>query len=403
MDLSLTLVSVSDKHSLESEGVIAMRPVRWAIVLLTIAVSSVFGQQQRGIGVVVADPLTGEEVEMYQESWAILIGINRYKYVDMLDYAVSDADSMRSLLIRRFGFRPKKVMVLRDEEATKAKITEAFGTLLQTNPQDRVLVFYAGHGTQIDLPGGGEMGFIVPVDGKAGGPAELYSSAISMQEIRNLSSLIPAKHVLFLVDACYGGLAAMSSRSLSRETRQYLKKITVAKARQIITAGGRGEQVIEKPEWGHSAFTYKLLDALDNGLGDANGDYLITASELATWMKPMVSAASEGRQTPQFKAFTEDEGDFVFVLPEAFTQKPKVLALPEKERVPEVAKSKEEGEGEQRPALTKGKGSKTWLYVVGGIALAGGVAAAVLVGGGGGTSGTPTSTALTDQHPVLPP
>ena len=34
------------------------------------------------------------------------------------------------------------------------------------------------------------------------------------------------------------------------------------KARQIITAGGRGEKVIEKSEWGHSAFTKNLLSGL---------------------------------------------------------------------------------------------------------------------------------------------
>ncbi len=282
--------------------------------MLVTLTSSLSSQDKRSIGLVAPHPITGDEVEMYRESWPILIGINRYSFVDMLDYAVADADSVRSLLIRQFEFNPKNIIFLKDERATKARITEAFGTLLQTHPNDRVLVFYAGHGTQIDLPGGGEMGFLIPADGKAGGSAELYSTCISMQEIRNLSSLIPAKHVLFLVDACYGGLAATTSRVLARETKQYLRKITVSKARQIITAGGRGEQVIEKPEWGHSAFTYKLIEGLEKGLADVTGDYLVTASELFTYLKPSVSAASDNRQTPVFKAFTEDEGDFVFVL-----------------------------------------------------------------------------------------
>ena len=508
-----------------------MKFFRGVILVLVVFTGSLYGQVTRGIGVVATDPITGDDVQIYKDSWAVLIGINRYDYVERLDYAVADADSMRSLLIRQFGFRPENITLLKDQEATRARITEAFGTLLQTDQEDRVLVFYAGHGTQIDLSGGGEMGFLVPVDGKAGGSAELYSTCISMQELRNLSSLIPAKHVLFLVDACYGGLAATTSRVLTRETKQYLRKITVAKSRQIITAGGRGEQVIEKPEWGHSAFTYKLIEGLGKGLADLTGDYLVTGSELYTYLRPAVSAASDNRQTPVFKSFTEDEGDFVFVLAlptydvtftsvpsgalvmvdgkelgltpltlglergqyqvEIFkgghkmyeqklnvareatvsaqliedvyelaiasnpsggqvyingvergktalvvkmkpgtytvliekegyhpwiqeievesnqsltatltvTTKPRpVVQKPEKK--PEETRRKPRDTTKQE--LTKGKGSKTWLYVVGGLAVAGGAAAYFILSGDEGADAAPPAS-LTDQHPNLPP
>ena len=73
-----------------------------------------------------------------------------------------------------------------------------------------------------------------------------------------------AKHMLFLIDACYGGLAATGARGLSSNTPNYIDKITNDKSRQIITAGGRGEQVIEKSEWGHSAFTMNLMRALED-------------------------------------------------------------------------------------------------------------------------------------------
>ena len=70
-----------------------------------------------------------------------------------------------------------------------------------------------------------------------------------------------SKHMLFLIDACYGGLAATGARGLSSTTPNFIDKITNDKSRQIITAGGRGEQVIEKAEWGHSAFTMNLIRA----------------------------------------------------------------------------------------------------------------------------------------------
>lgn len=262
------------------------------------------------------DPESRATIRLYDGSWAILIGINSYRYASGLEYAVSDVEAIKKLLVEDLGFRQDRVITLLNENATREKILSTLGSLDKTGENDRVIIYFAGHGTQIALPGGGEMGFLIPFDARIDDRASLLSTGISMQTLKDLSYYIPAKHVLFLVDACYGGLAAVNNRSLALTTKRYLKKITAARARQILTAGGKGEQVIEKAEWGHSAFAYKLLDGLKKGLADVNGDGIVSASELAGWLKPNVSAASDNRQIPQFRAFTEDEGDFVFVLPQ---------------------------------------------------------------------------------------
>ena len=61
----------------------------------------------------------------------------------------------------------------------------------------------------------GDIGFLLPSDGDAD---DLYFSAIDMGELTRISNYSKAKHMLFLVDACYGGLAAMNTRSLSATT-----------------------------------------------------------------------------------------------------------------------------------------------------------------------------------------
>jgi len=69
--------------------------------------------------------------------------------------------------------------------------------------------------------------------------------------------------------------------------------------------------VVERSEWGHSAFTYKLLEALDTGVADHNGDGFITAKELAAYLGPVVTNLTGGRQTPQEGRF-HGEGEFLF-------------------------------------------------------------------------------------------
>jgi hypothetical protein len=80
----------------------------------------------------------------------------------------------------------------------------------------------------------------------------------------------------------------------------------------MFTAGGADQQVADNGPNGHSVFTWTLLQGLD-GRADLNGDGVITASELAAYVAPAVSALSH--QTPAFGNLPGTEGgDFIFNL-----------------------------------------------------------------------------------------
>ncbi|MFX7930403.1 caspase family protein, partial [Acinetobacter baumannii] len=68
---------------------------------------------------------------------------------------------------------------------------------------DRVFVFFAGHGSTRKLPSGREVGYIVPVDA---GLNDLQADAIAMPQLQEVAEAITAKHALFVIDACYSGL-----------------------------------------------------------------------------------------------------------------------------------------------------------------------------------------------------
>ena len=79
---------------------------------------------------------------------------------------------------------------------------------------------------------------------------------------------------------------------------------------QIITAGGKGEQVQEKG--GHGLFTTYFLHAL-GGEADFNKDNVVTGTELGAYLRPTVSNASEQAQTPLYGRL-EGEGEFLFFI-----------------------------------------------------------------------------------------
>jgi uncharacterized caspase-like protein len=131
----------------------------------------------------------------YSGSHALVIGINKYKYVGPLDYARHDAEAIANLMIHRFGFPNENVVLLLDEDATGGAVRSAFLTFAsdsKVQPDDRVLVFFAGHGhTQTGRRG--EIGFLVPVDGKISD----LSTLIRWDELTRNADLICAKHIFF--------------------------------------------------------------------------------------------------------------------------------------------------------------------------------------------------------------
>jgi len=253
--------------------------------------------------------------DIYDNSYALIIGIDKYENVRSLDYAVKDAEDIQSMLVDKFHFQQDNIVLLKDEEATKTSILQEFSNITKkAEANDRVLIFFAGHGETEDLPDGGEMGYLLPVDGNN---TDLYISSIKMDEIQTISLRSEAKHILYLIDACYGGIATVGARSLDTEsTPNYLNKITQYKSRQIISAGGRGEEVIEKSEWGHSAFTKNILSGLRDSKADADSDGIITAQELGIYLKKKVTIDSDNQQTPKTRNLTTDEGEFIFLIDE---------------------------------------------------------------------------------------
>ena len=248
----------------------------------------------------------------YANSWAIVIGIDSYPKWPKLQYAVRDAQGVREMLIGKFGFAPERVVSLNNAEATRAGILGAFHDRLAhggVQKNDRVFVFFAGHGATRQLSSGRDLGYIVPYDSD---PKQFASDAIPMSDIQNIAESLAAKHALFVMDACYSGLG-LTRGGAAGAAATFLRDNARRIGRQMLTAGGADQLVSDGGPNGHSVFTWTLLQAL-GGKGDLNGDGMITATELAAYVAPAVAGVSN--QTPAFGSLPGSEGgDFVFELP----------------------------------------------------------------------------------------
>ncbi|MCV2419635.1 polysaccharide deacetylase family protein [Paucibacter sp. DJ2R-2] len=259
-------------------------------------------------------PLSG--TNLYRDSHALIIGIDQYQRWPRLAHAGRDARVMRDTLQKNFGFPAENISLLLDGEATRANILRALNGLVNARQgegrrvrrDDRVFVFFAGHGSTRRLPSGREIGYVIPVDA---GLDDLQTDAIAMPQLQEVGEALAAKHALFIIDACYSGLG-LTRAGAAGGSANFIRDNARRMGRQMMTAGGADQQVADDGPGGHSVFTWTLLQAL-TGKADLNGDGLITGTELAAYVAPAV--ASIARQTPAFGSLPGSEGgEFVFEL-----------------------------------------------------------------------------------------
>lgn len=246
--------------------------------------------------------------EHYSNSWALLIGINDYEHAPPLAHACNDAEGIKSALINTFHFSEDNIRLLLNEDATRSSIMEDYLALVnQVEPNDRVVIFFAGHGHTLKNPRG-ETGFLLPVDGTL----DDLSTLIRWDDLTRNADLIVAKHMLFIMDACYGGLAV--NRFVPPGSMRFLRDMLIRYSRQVLAAG-KADQVVSDsggPREAHSIFTGHLLDAFE-GAGSMQ-ENVLTAAGVIAYVYDRVANDQDSQQTPHYGSFAGD-GDMVF-LPE---------------------------------------------------------------------------------------
>ena len=287
----------------------------------------------------------------YRRKVALCVGINNYPHFPTLEYAVKDAQTIAGVLK---GHDFDEVVLLTDSRAGKNKIVnELLRIKAETNKDDLVVFYFAGHGATDKDHEGKDQGYLLAADTK---DKNIRDTGISMGLFKDISETMSAKHILFLVDSCYSGYGltrTVGTKSFEPgdDIRQYLQTITGARAVELLTAGGKDELAHERQ--GHGIFTSFLLDALEGKTTHAD-DGVITALEIASYIKQNVIRETRGKQSPAF-GYLLGNGDVAFITgrqPKAAVQEQKPLTIAEIEALYKEALALEE-KGDYQTAETR--------------------------------------------------
>jgi tetratricopeptide (TPR) repeat protein len=234
--------------------------------------------------------------------YALIVGVANYKNLPakaQLEFSERDADAIYSILISPEGgnFRAENVHRLTGAQATLANLKRELETWLPSvaKPEDRVVIYFAGHGF---ISSG--RGYLAPYDLD---PNNIPGTGYPMETLGQVAgSKIKAKWKVLLTDACHSGVIAPDADA--QALNQGL--LDLSRSMFSLTASRDRERSFESKDWGagHGIFTYYVVKGLE-GEADESGDGIVTADELSNYVRRNVREATKGQQNP-----TSDRGSF---------------------------------------------------------------------------------------------
>ncbi|MGC4055073.1 MAG: caspase family protein [Paludibaculum sp.] len=235
-------------------------------------------------------------------SYALVVGIAAYKNLPenaQLSFPERDAESVYSILISPEGgnFRAENVHRLIGAKATLANLRKELEEWLPsvTKDDDRVLIYFAGHGFVFQ-----NRAYLAPYDITQDNIATTGYPMDRLGEV--FGTKIKGKWKVMLTDSCHSGAITPAADAAVING----KLLDLNKNVFSLTASRDRERSYESKEWGggHGIFTYYVVKGLE-GLADESQDGIVTADELAEYVRRNVREASGGQQNP-----TSDRGSF---------------------------------------------------------------------------------------------
>ena len=196
---------------------------------------------------------------------ALLVGVSDYG--GRTNNLPNTDDDARQLFesLRGAGLLHPASTVLANSEATSKNVAAAFARAAsQAGPNDLFLFFFSGHGNQVDVTASAQ-----ELDGRSE-TIELFDAAMTDAELAPMFAAVRSRMALVAIDACYsGGFRNLVSRPNVMGLFSSEEDLTSLVADRF-KAGG--------------FLAYFLRSGL-SGEADNDGDRIVTAGELATYVR----------------------------------------------------------------------------------------------------------------------
>ncbi len=256
-----------------------------------------------------AEPTVAEQTAARGTDYALILASDNYDHWPSLNNPIYDGQTLQKELVENYGYLKENIVYR--ENPTKTDILGALTEFKKREfgPDDRLLIYVAGHGHVDDS---GE-GFLVTKETLLPAEDPYLESALDLSRLRDVINQLPVPHILVVLDTCYGGsfkehktLPSYISENL--DSAPSLDSLIANKmkspSRLYIASGGLRQAYDGQPGM-HSPFARTFLKTLRQYGGQ---EHIIDMGKL--------DGAVEGLcPRPYYGTFgiQQEGGDFVFV------------------------------------------------------------------------------------------
>jgi len=279
----------------------------WVALCVFSLLQQIFAADTRGVAPIAPDPVNISQPMRHGKDYALIFATDEYNDSEWkhLSNPVNDGQALSDELSSEFAFNTELV--------TNATLDTVMKTLSRYQdkayePDDQLLIFFAGHGTYDPK---NKRGFVVTSDSRH--DDTWHRSYIDYAMLREtLTAITNCNHILLILDVCYG--AAIDDRISNspfrggdeyRETDpvQLISRKMKRPSRLYLTSGGIDYVPDGRPGM-HSPFTRKLLEALSSHGGKLG---VLTMQQVRAVLEPVIPEPHAGE-------FADcPGGDFLFI------------------------------------------------------------------------------------------
>ncbi|MCB0555334.1 MAG: caspase family protein [Phaeodactylibacter sp.] len=194
-------------------------------------------------------------IRRVRSAWFLGFGIDNYPNFPKLENASRDVKQIAAVLQEQYQFDPEHVILLLNEEATRAgiinKLDEMVGLLSAEND---LIIYYSGHG---HLNPQTQKGFWIPFDAQPGSTADFIPNST----IKSYMEDIPAFHTFLISDACFSGSLFVEGKMRSAGN-EAIEELDSRASRWALCSGRHDEEVYDGNPGENSPFANSILSEL---------------------------------------------------------------------------------------------------------------------------------------------
>jgi formylglycine-generating enzyme required for sulfatase activity len=240
---------------------------------------------------------------------AVVIGIKDYQSPDVpdVDFAISDARSVRQVLIDTLGYREANIRLLTDNQATLSRLRTLIKAQLPnlvSAGQSDLFLYFSGHGAP---SANTKEAHLLPWDYDFGDePSAL--NAYGIKDLYADLAALKAKSVTVMLEACFSGQTDSGIALLKNASALLIVNDNPVSGlgdnSVVITASGNQEVASWDRQHQHGLMTYHWLQAMRGEAADEQGR--LTADTLKRYLVEKVPPDArrlQGRnQTPEVRS-----------------------------------------------------------------------------------------------------